>query len=109
MLNLSGERPLDQSDVSTYVVPWLRAAGHRTIQLWVIFILDLYPPYLVFHTAVRAGEYVLSRIAVGLIAPLFCGTGKVGYQRLCTMHLINLARAPASHIEVLVALAGLFV
>lgn len=90
----AGAVPLTAPDIVKDVIPWLRATSvnHKTLRLWVDFLLHDYPAYLAFRTAARTGDYKLRCAAIREIAYIFAATGKNRYQELCAWHLMDLAR-----------------
>lgn len=64
--SMAGEVSLTPLDMKKYMLPWPRAkaAGHETINLWVIYPVDFYPPSLVFLVG-RSGPYWHAGSTVG--------------------------------------------
>lgn len=63
-------------------------------------IFSNFSAYLPFRTAIRTDNFKLRMTAFRCLAPTFCITGKVNYQKLAAQHLFDLPM-PGSNLNVL--------
>ncbi|CAN0365944.1 unnamed protein product, partial [Hapterophycus canaliculatus] len=82
---------------------WIRerAKHHKSFALWAQFLLEDFPAYMTFRTALRTGRFMLRLDALRRIAPILFIRGTYRYQFLVADHLAEMARWTKADLRIL--------